>query len=128
MDYEQEVENLESEGVTKEEIEGAKTNPPEKPEFPFLIFMLAATKDIVDWVGLSVGGMIANVIVIPIMFFHYRGKASYVKRQAYKRMTMAVIVGFIPVVNMFVPEWSLFVIMTYLKGSSLAGKLISLHS
>ncbi len=124
MDYEQEVENLESEGITKEDIEGAKINIPEKPEFPFLIFMLAVTKDIVDWVGLGVAGTIVNIIVAPIMFLYLRGKVGYVQKWIYRKYVFTMILEFIPFINL-IPQNAIFVIRAHLKENEQVDKVLT---
>ncbi|MBI4119868.1 MAG: hypothetical protein HY454_00165 [Parcubacteria group bacterium] len=127
MSYQDELEELKLEGIEEEDIEAAKKGSLDEPEFPFLIFTLAVAKDIVDWLSVETVGLIGSLVtlvVAPIMFIHYRGKASRIKRTIYKRMATAVIASLIPGVNVILPEWSLFVIIAYSKDRSQVLRII----
>jgi hypothetical protein len=114
MEKEEALENLEAEGIFEEDIEEVKINPPERPEFPFLIFMLALFKDIADWVTLGIGGTIINIIAVPIMFFYLSGKVGFVKKRLYKKYVFTMILEFIPFIN-FIPQNTIFVVRGYLS-------------
>lgn len=118
-------EELLEEGIEEEDIEAAKKENLDEPEFPFLMFTLAVAKDIVDWLdGAGLVGSLVTLIVVPIMFIHYRGKASRIRRTIYKRMAAAAVASLIPIINVIIPEWSLFVIMAYLKDRSQVLRII----
>ncbi len=119
------MEELLEEGVEEKDIEAAKKEDLDEPEFPFLMFTLAVAKDIVDWLdGAGLVGSLVTFIVTPIMFIHYRGKASRIKRTIYKILALAIVASLIPVVNVVIPEWSLFVIVAYLKDRSQVLRII----
>ena len=125
MNYEEELENLKEEGFDEKEIIEAQEKRPEKPSFPILIFMVAITKDIADWITLGIGGTIINFIAAPILYFYMRKHGGRTKKKMYKKFIAATVAGFVPGVNMIIPEWSIFVIMTYHAEQESAVKIIN---
>jgi hypothetical protein len=119
MDKEEALENLEENDV-EEDTDKPKEDLPKKPEFPFLIFSLAITKDILDACdGVGVIGGIANVIISPILFLYCNGSIASSKKTKkgmkmnYKRYITLTIVGFIPIINTITPESSYLVYATH---------------
>lgn len=119
-----ELENLEADGIVQKDIEEAKINPPKKPDFPFLIFMLAVFKDIADWVTLGIGGTIINIIAAPIMFFYLSGKVGFVKKRLYKKYIFTMILEFIPGIN-FIPQNTIFIVRGYLSEIEQVDKILN---
>lgn len=124
MNDDNELENLEADGIVQEDIEEAKINPPKKPDFPFLIFLLAVCKDIADWLTLGIGGTIINIIVAPIMFFYLSGKVGFVKKRLYKKYVFTMILEFIPGIN-FIPQNTIFIVRGYMSEIEQVDKILS---
>ncbi len=123
--YNEELENLESEGLEEEDIEQARIEKPESPDFPFLIFLLALTKDIIDWLdGGIILGVIANIVITPIMFLYMRNKIGYVQRWMYRRYIFTAILEFIPFINL-IPQNAIFVVRAHLKEYEQVDKVLS---
>lgn len=124
----EELENLKIEaGIGNEEIEQLKEDSPQSPSFPFLIFIVAAAKDVIDWIdgGILIGALV-NIIAIPILFLYMRGKMGFVKKRMYRRFVFSSIIGFIPIANAIIPEWSIFVVVSWLKEHEQIGKVLNI--
>src|SRR3989338_7727545 len=125
MEREEFLENLDADGIEEEDLESFEGKAPEKPEFPFLMFALGVTKDIIDALdGVGIIGAIANVFTATILFFYMWGKVGFVRKKLYKKFVFTAICGFIPVLNTFFPESSFFVFLSYLQEQKQVGKII----
>ena len=128
MNDDNELENLEADGIVQEDIEEAKINPPKKPDFPFLIFMLVAFTDIGGFVGgiltLGFAGTILNFITAPILFFYLSGKVGFVKKRLYRKYIFATVVKIVPGIN-FIPQNTIFVVRGYMSEIEQVDKILS---
>ncbi|MEK7185641.1 MAG: hypothetical protein AAB726_03395 [Patescibacteria group bacterium] len=97
-------------------------DPPEEPNFPYLMLMAAILKDVLDSLDLSIVGIILTTIFSFIfaitMFIWCLGKLKgrfwkkYIIRWLWKRYVVVIIIEFIPFFKIF-PIATIFVLMAH---------------
>lgn len=140
MDKEEYSKYLEEYDLEENDAAELKGNLPEKPGFPFLMFALGLTKDIIDACdAVGIIGAIINVVIVIIFFFYFwkhsigssdkkvaRSVAKSLKKKIMKRYAGAGICEFIPLLNL-VPFYSLLVYFVYKKENEGVNKIISFY-
>lgn len=122
---EHEMEVAEESDLTEEELEEIKYKAPAKPNTGIflLILMLALTKDGID---ISIGGADLGIIgaifgifagaIIAIWMF---GKGMFILKRLMRkigfRLILLAIAAFIPVLNVLLPEVTIFVLMAHYR-------------
>ncbi len=115
MDQETELALLEADGISPEDIEAAQNGGLAPAEFPFVVFSVAITMDIINLADVGTASTLINILFIPILYAYLRKEVRYMKslkKWAAKRMAAAVGAELVPFVNM-VPWWSIFVYKVY---------------
>ncbi len=109
-----ELDILEAEGITEEQLAAIKSGEMEEPPFPHMIFFAALTKDIIDVIEalgvVTVGiiGMIINIFMVPLIYNYVNQNLSLSKKLIYKRLIGKAVVEFVPYLEAF-SFWSFFV-------------------
>ena len=112
-----ELANLEYDGVNEEDINAVKNGEAEPAGFPFIVFSAAVVKDIVDIASLGMVGVLMNIVFVPILYIYLRKEARYMKnlkKWVARRVVATLGAELVPIVNM-VPWWTIFVYKVYKK-------------
>lgn len=99
--------------IENEEIRSLNVDKPDHPSFPVFIFSLALIKDVLDIFSLGWIGILANIIIVPILWFWVFGKMSFIKKRIWRRFLVYIFIEFIPFISV-VPVWSFFVVRSHL--------------
>ena len=112
------------------ELKGAL---PSEPSFPVIIFILAITKDVLDWpanlsVVLAVFASVLSFVIGIIIFLWLLGKLGFFKKQllkwAWKRFIVVIAAEIIPGLNML-PWATVFVYLAHKKETKLVRLLFA---
>lgn len=117
MDYDTELANLEYDGISPEDVEAAKNGNLEPAKFPFIVFSVAVTMDIINIVDVGTASTLINILFTPILYVYLRKEVRHMKslKKWVGKRAAAVLGGeLIPVVNV-IPWWSFFVYKVYKK-------------
>lgn len=67
--------------LTDREMAALSLDPPKKDPFPWLVFVLALTKDVLDFVSVSSLAPLWSGILGAILFVYYLGKLSFIHKK-----------------------------------------------
>lgn len=141
MDSEEDfLQELEKNNLEEGDIAELKGELPEKPTFPFLMFTLGLTKDILDCCdGIGAIGAIANVAFFVIFFFYFwkhsigssdkkavKEMGKTLRKKIIKRYAVSGTCEFIFLLNL-IPFYSLLVLWAYEKESGMVSSLVSMY-
>ena len=102
------------EELEEEDFEEIKTEIPKRPSFPTITLIFAILKDFGDLVTLGILGTITNIIAWIVIRLYLFKKVGFIKRALYRQYIFALILEFIPFINM-IPQWTIFVLRAYAK-------------
>jgi len=116
--------------VSKPEIEELQINPPQEPEFPWLMLGAAIFKDVLDGLDITGVGVVittmTSFILALVIFSWIFGKIKWYQRGllrwALRRFAIVVVIEFIPFIKI-IPLWTFYVIFAYHRESKVV-KLI----
>ncbi|MEK7480925.1 MAG: hypothetical protein AAB604_02380 [Patescibacteria group bacterium] len=103
--------------LSEEDIAELQINPPQEPIFPIFIFGLAVAKDLLDWAHGGFLGWLFAIMLGGIIWIWLLGKIGMVRKYLLRRLIFAGITlgitAFVPIVNVFIPEATIFVLLTH---------------
>lgn len=111
------------EELGEEDFEEIRINLPTRPSFPIHIFTLALIKDISDIYSVGLLGTFTNIIAMLVIRLWLFGKVGFIQKYLYKRFIFALILEFIPFINV-IPQWSFFVWKGHFKERKRIDKIL----
>lgn len=109
-------------------------NPPQKANFPFLIFPLAVLKDIVDALDLTGVGaiftMVTSFVLVIILFIWFLGKmqGGWWKKKMLtwllKRLGLVIVIECIPLLKI-IPATTILILMAHFRETKIVGLMNS---